>query len=242
MKRKSWFTIGATVLAIGAYVVLSVNVSPEQSRADPPEGRCLPNAVEIVWSDPADGFIDVRQVTDANQDPDGIRQIEVRFNTVVTLTGDCIDVLTTGGTAPLVESVTESGDNWIINLDGPIPAAESTAIVFDSGAVWLVIHSQPGDVNLDGTTDDDDATALDAAIEAGSNDLKRYDINRDGTVSSADAGGLDDILAIYDQTVWVWVEEVICCCTFDHCGVDFGTGCPDGSTGGSCPCVPNPCD
>lgn len=242
MIRKSWFTIGTVALLVGAYVVLSVKVSPERSRADPPEGRCLPDAVEIVWSDPADGFIDVRQIEDANQNPDGTTQIWVRFSESVALTGDCISVLTTGGNTPAVQNVTPSGDDWVIDLDGPVPGAESTAIVFDSGAASVVIHSHPGDVDLDGTTDDDDATALDAAIGASSNDLKRYDINRDGAVCSADADRLDDILAVYDGAVWASEPQVICCCAFGDCAVYGAFQCPDGDTEVDCPCVPNPCE
>ena len=241
MKRKSLFTIGAAALVIGLFAVLFLKVSPAPSRADPPEGLCLPNGVEIVWSDPANGFIDVRQIEDANQDPDGITQIRVRFSESVTLTSDCIDVLTTGGNTPAVQNVTQSGDDWVIDLDGPIPGAESTAIVFDSGAASVLIHSHPGDVNLDGTTDDDDATALDAAIAASSNDLKRYDINRDGAVGSADADRLDDILAIYDGAVWVSAPWVICCCAFGDCAVYGASECPDGDTEVDCPCVSDSC-
>ena len=243
MKRKSWFTIGATVLVIGAYAVLFVKVSPERSRANPPERRCLPNAVRIVWSDPADGFIDVRQIEDANQNPDGITQIRVRFSESVTLTGDCIDVLTTGGDTPAVQSVTQSGDDWIIDLDGPIPGAESTAIVFDAGAASVLVHSHPGDVNLDGTTDDDDTTALNAAIQAGSTDLKRYDINRDGAVGSADADRLDDILAVYNRTVWDPSPQprLYCCCAWGDCTVYIGSGCTDNDPEVACPCIPDSC-
>ncbi len=244
MKRTSWFSIGAVALAVGAYAVLFVKVSPDRSRADPSNESCLPSGAEIVWSDPADGFIDVRQIENANSNPDGISQIRVRFSAPVALTSECIDILTTGGTAPLVDSVTQNGDDWIIDLDGPIPGAESTAVVFDSGRASVLIHSRPGDVNLDGTTDDADADALDAAIQAGSTDVKRYDIKRDGAVGSADAGGLDDILAVYHNTVWDLdlVASVICCCAYGACAVYVGPSCSDGDTQVDCPCVPNPCE
>ena len=244
MKRTSWLSIGVATLTIGAYAVLFVKVSPDRSHADPSKESRLPSGAEIVWSDPADGFVDVRQIEDANNNPDGITQIRVRFSTSVALTANCIDILTTGGTAPLVNSVTQSGDDWIIDLDGPIPGAESTAVVFDSGRASVLIHSRPGDVNLDGTTDDADADALAAAIQDGSADVKRYDIKRDGALGSADAEGLDDILTVYHNTVWDLdpeAPEVICCCAYGDCTVYLGTACSDSDAQVDCPCVPNPC-
>ena len=250
MKRIPWLGIGAVVLLVGAYVVFFVKVSPDRSRAepratlrvDPPVEPYQPDVIEIAWSDPLDGYIDVGQVTDADQYADGIRQIAVRFNTAVTLTVDRIEVVTTGDSAPLVESVTPSGDHWIIDLDRPIPAAESTAIVFDAGVAWVLIHSHPGDVNLDGTTDWNDAIALDAAIEARWTEVTGYDVNRDGQVSSADVDSLAGVIAFYNGTVWnvESLGQVLCCCVFDRCSVAVGSSCAAGGEV-SCPCVPNPC-
>lgn len=237
MKRIPWLSIGAVVLLVGAYVMFFVKVSPDRSLAEP-------YVLEIVWSNPADGFIDVRQIEDANNNPDGITQISVRFSESVTLTADRIKVVTTGATAPLVESVTQNGDDWIIDLDRPMPAAESTAIVFDAGATWVLIHSHPGDVNLDGSTDWNDATTLNIAIETPPGDITGYDINRDGQLSSADVGSLASVIAVYDGRDWS-VEplgHVLCCCCFDSCGVYVGSSCPSDNTETDCPCVPNPCE
>ena len=244
MTRTSWLTIGATAVVIGAYAVLFVKVSPAPSRADPGGGLCLASGVEIAWSDPADVFIDVRQIEDAGANPDGISQIRVDFSESVDLTSDCISILTTGGNSPAVQDVTGSGNEWTIDLDGPIPGGESTAIVFDSGAASVVIHSHPGDVNLDGTTDDDDGTALEEAIQAGETDLSRYDIDRDGDVDQSDADRLDEMLAVFGGSVWRIrpLPTVLCCCAFGDCSIHVTSACGDGDTQVACPCVPNPCE
>ncbi len=244
MKRKTWFTIGATVLVIGAYAVFFLEALPTPSRADPGGGLCLGIGVEIAWSDPAEGFIDAREIEDAGGNPEGITQIRVGFSESVALTSECIIILTTGDDSPVVQEVTANGNEWTIDLDRPIPAAESTAIVFDSGAASVVIHSRPGDVNLDGTTDDGDATALEEAIQAGATDLSRYDIDRDGNIDQSDASRLDDVLATFRAHVWPEnpVPTVLCCCALGDCSIHVASVCDSEDTQVSCPCVPNPCE
>jgi hypothetical protein len=241
MKRNSWLGVGLAALLVGAYVMLAVKIAPDRSRAEPPDPPYEETSLDIVWSDPVNGYIDVRWTPDTDQHADGIRRFAVRFASSVTLTSDRIEVVSTGESPPLVESVTQIGDIWFIELDRSIPAAASTAMVFDAGAAWVLVHSHPGDVNFDGTTDGNDAVALTTAIEAGWTAVPVHDINRDGNVNTTDADALDGVIELFEGASWQ-VEplgDVLCCCTFDHCTVTVGTSCDEG---GACPCVPNPCE
>lgn len=204
---------------------------------------CLQESVQIAWSDPPDGFVDVRQDTGPSGEPQGIARIEVKFSSAVDLTVDCIQVLTSANEAPLVEDLSGSGTDWVIELDQPIPSGESTALFFWRGEVALVIHSRPGDVNFDGVSDREDVAALQSALDGGSNDLARYDISRDGTIDFDDVNGLREMLdGGYDGTVWRDTgPTVICCCADGVCNTYQSDVCPQGETSGGCPCVPNPC-
>ena len=237
----------------------SVAIEASPSAADGVDERpCLPLDVEIVYSDPADGFVDARQGRDRSGQADGVSEVWVSFDRPVWLTRDCVDVLSTAEYPPQVlELWPAEGDglskrpvtDWLVMLDGPVPACASTAVVFARGVASVVFHSHPGDVNLDGVSDREDVAALKDAVQAGSSHLARYDINRDGRIDAADvtrlaslvetdggcAGGRDGSLRIDPES------KVICCCAWTDCTVFFATGCDDGDTEVDCPCVPNPC-
>lgn len=212
--------------------------------ADPPEESCIPSDVVIIWSDPADGYVDPRQVADDQQCPDGIRTISVEFSDEVDLsTHGCIEIITTGGDKPSVASVTEDDGVWTIELSEPIPAGETTALAFGGGAAGLVIHSHPGDVNLDGITDDDDRADLESAIAASSTALTRYDYNRDGQIAAADTNRLIDFFVAHPVRVWdTWIGgQLQCCCGASGCSVSFGFACGTESTATTCPCRAGSC-
>ena len=240
-----------TVLLIGLGVFAAVKFTsptPERVRAEggtTPSEQCGQSGIAIVSSVPVDGFVDARADASSAGSPLGISSIDLSFDTPVELSTECIDILTTASTAPQISTLTGADYDWTIELDSPMPSGESTAIVLWAGLVHIVYHSYPGDVDLDGVSDENDVTALEAAVQAGSSDLDRYDIDRDGDVDSADVDRLEDLLSGgYGGTVWWGVDDpdlrVFCCCVVTDCTIHFTTFCGSGEEI-ACPCYPNPC-
>lgn len=241
------FSAVGVVLLVGAYCMFSYYASPREVHAVPavvaPE-TCAQEGIQIVASVPPDGFVDVRQDEDAAGNPQGITTIQVTFSASVLLTADCIDVLTTGSEAPSILSVAGADTDWTIELDSPIPAEETTGIAFWGALVTLIYQSHPADVNLNELSDQDDVTALEAAVVAGSTDVDRYDIDRNGTINSADVVRLQDLLdggyANADWSLPGGGTTFYCCCVGPVCEAHMG-GCEEQSTEVACPCIPDPC-
>lgn len=226
-----------SVLVLAVWAALGF----QTANADPPEENCLPADVEFAWTDPPDGYVDTKQFYDT-QATGSVHTLAVEFSTPVDLDTNCVEVITTGEDAPEVAAITGSGSSWTIELNTPIPAGEATAFSFGNGVLSVVVHSHPGDVNLDGVTNADDFTELSAAIAANP-DTELHDFNRDGVVGLDDAGVLLDFVSQPVEIVWnEWVSAGIkCCCTGTTCSVIYGEQCPDDDEEIACPCVPNPC-
>jgi hypothetical protein len=203
----------------------------------------VPTGAEIVASDPPDGFVDTGQVHDSTQSPDGIRTITVQFNMAVDVSTNCLQIITTGGNTPAASVMAVDDTVWLIELDQPIPAGETTAFAFGGGALSVIVHSHPGDINLDGVTDGYDITALEEAIATGPVDPDRHDFNRDGHVGIADSYGLVDQIGEYMDHIWDdgSAALLVCCCAQNSCSVGIGAGCGAETTEVTCPCIPNPC-
>ncbi len=235
-------------LGLGVFAVIKFSRTPEPVRAEgggTPAAQCARSGITIVSSVPVDGFIDPRADASGAGNPLGILSIDVSFNTQVELTTDCIDILTTATTAPQVLSLTGADYDWTIVLDSPMPGGESTAIAFWGGLVGIIYHSQPANVDLNGVSDEDDLTALEAAVQAGSADLDRYDIDRDGDVDSADVDRLEGLLASgYGGVDWEAYgredNRFVCCCNLGACNLRFAQFCPNG-TEVTCPCWSSLC-
>ncbi len=238
-KYKPAMAIGLAVLFVGTYSVFLTAASPRESSADPPPQPCLPFDAAIIWSEPADGFIDVKEYRTGH----GIRRFTVKFDTDLRLIADCIDIVTTGGVAPLVQDVVHVDGEWIIELDRPIPMAKSAAIVFDDGMASVVVHSHPGDVNFDGITNHQDLEAVSRAVQSASADVESYDLDGNGAVNAGDTISMAHALTLYENMSWSSTDEkrVLCCCCLGTCSVYVGPHCPETASEIDCPCVPNPC-
>ncbi len=218
---------GSSVSAVNqrSNVVLAVDTDNPENTSNPAiddspsKGRrdCLPQDIEIVWSYPADGFVDVRAAHSADGKPVGIILVDVEFDRKVELSHDCVQLVSAAEDVPEIVSITGEGTYWTIELDRPIAAGHSTAMAFSGGRASLVFHSRSGDMNERGSTDD---TGLKTLALAGNN-------AQDGNRSSGT--GNDDLDRIY------------CCCYFGGCHLALGDGCPSASTEIACPCNPNPC-
>ena len=215
-------------------------------------GQELPEDLEIVWSDPPQGYVDVLQDRDANRVPQGTTVISLEFNQPVVLTQSHVAVLTTGPDAPSILSVDGENETWSILLDGPIPAGEATAISIGKGLAWVAFGSLPGDVNSDCVSDQNDVAALAAAVQAGSQNVELFDIDRNGQVEAADVARLRALLSGSDGgTAWDGKQlypttlSITCCCSppiglFSVCADTMAT-CPGGWTEVPCPCTPSSC-
>ena len=88
----------------------------------------LPEDLEIVWSDPPQGHVDVLPDRDANRHAQGTTVVSLEFNQPVALTKNDVEVLSTGPNPPSVISVAGEDETWSILLDVPVAAGEATAI------------------------------------------------------------------------------------------------------------------
>ena len=213
----------------------------------------LPEDLEIVWSDPPQGQVDVLQDRDANRVPQGSTVISLEFNQPVVLTQSHVVVLTTGPNAPSILSVDGENETWSILLDGPIPAGEATAISIGKGLAWIAFGSLPGDVNGDYVSDQNDVAVLRAAVRAGSQNVELFDIDRNGQVEAADVARLQVLLSGSDGgKAWDGKQldpttlTLICCCIIITPGsstqcVDWLANCPLGWYEILCPCTPTSC-
>ncbi len=224
------------------YLALIVSVSPGALHAD---DSLLD--VDVLSSDPPNGYVDVRSDRDVFGNPQGISTISITLNQEVDLSARIVDVISTIGTLRVL-SIEGGGREWSINLDGPIPAGESTIVSIDEGSVLLSFHSRPGDVNLDGVSNEEDVRSLMAAISSKEAAVQDLDINRDGIVSIQDVEDLQIILEGSDGMI-AWADVVFplpvtgqCCCIASMCFIHPGD-CPIGSTKALvCPCQADSCD
>jgi|GEM_PF-5826955 len=208
---------------------------------------CLPDDIEIVWSYPAEGFVDVRTPQSSDGKPVGIMLVDVEFDRKVELHYDCVQLISTADNVPEIVSIAGEGTYWTIELDRPIPAGHSTAVAFGGGRTSLVYHSRPGDVNGDGTVDEGDVAALEMALEVGTPEIDEFDVDGNGSLDDADFDGLARIVDNYQsRNDWQGKEgnsdgKIICCCSHGACVIMMADACPTTMTPISCPCVPNPC-
>ncbi|RJP34712.1 MAG: hypothetical protein C4547_10520 [Phycisphaerales bacterium] len=231
---------GAASVALLVWCIWDVMPTRVTGLSSQPSTSC---PLTIVSSDPPDGFADVLHVLDTAGQPAGVTLIHVEFAEPVDMTPTDVTVLSTKP-PPQVAAVWGAGVDWYVSLDAPPQPGSSTAVVFCGGGVSVLFHSRPGDINLDGTADERDAGALEAAISSGQSEPALHDFNRDGAVNAGDvdtwravleAGGFD--LNGYDVTP----NRVLCCCSGGYCSMHIGTACADGGTEAACPCTPNPC-
>lgn len=208
----------------------------------------LPEDLAIVDSDPPANFVDSCQDRHANSRQQGIRVVHLVFDQPVALELDDLRVLTTGSHAPAILALNGEDENWTVLLDGPLPAGEASAISIGKGLCWVAFGSLPGDVNGDLVSDQDDVSALQDAIAAGSQD-PQYDIDRDGEVNTADLDRLAVILSGSDGgRAWqgeifdVSTMFIVCCCSAPP-GIcsDTMPNCPQGWQDVPCPCTLTSC-
>jgi hypothetical protein len=115
------------------------------------------------------------------------QQLPSLANVVVTCTASVPPV------CPTVTAVTGTGSGpYSLTLSGVIPPGECTTLTF-TGTVpvqRLQYQSQPGNVNLDASTNTQDLLALVAALNNGAAaaraNLARYDVNRSGAANTGD--------------------------------------------------------
>ena len=213
----------------------------------------LPEDLEIVWSDPPQGHVDVLQDRDANRHAQGTTVVSLEFNQPVALTKNDVEVLSTGPNPPSVISVAGGDETWSILLDVPVAAGEATAISIGEGLAWVAFGSLPGDVSCDYVSDRNDVAALQAAVQAGSQNVELFDIDRNGRVEAADVARLQVLLSGSDGgTAWAGKQldparlVIICCCmiptgTSSLCA-DTMLTCPPGWLEVPCPCTSSSCN
>lgn len=201
-------------------------------------------ALEIVQSDPPDGFIDVRADRDGQGTLAGVQELTVRFSRGVTLSAADVTVTSSTGDTPSVAAVAGEGSDWTVLLTGPVPGGATLTVTFAGQCAWTM-HSRPGDINGDEVSDARDTLALKAALTGGQTDPERHDVDRSGAVTEQDVAALNTLLRGDAATAgWGGVAFAdggyICCC---HAvlGCTEGPACPDGGYRVPCPCTPESC-
>ncbi len=204
--------------------------------------------VELIWSDPPNLFVDVRQDRDVDGEQQGIAEVQLLFNQPVVLTVEELQVVSTAEEAPAAVDVYGADESWIVLLNRPLIAGERIMLSFGMPNVSLQFASRPADVNLDGTSNQADVRALEAAVIARhTGQIDRFDIDRNGLVDAADVTRLAELLDGSDgKTAWrdagFAVDPVRCCCgPLGECYVTTNTKCNGGTTEIGCPCHPDPC-
>ncbi|HEY3243754.1 MAG TPA: dockerin type I domain-containing protein [Phycisphaerae bacterium] len=143
--------------------------------------------------------------------------------TTSNITVTCTDISGTGSAdCPNITSVTSLGGNaYQIALDRVIPTRECSTITFNAGNIAgqkVQYQYLPGDVDLNGTTNTGDLSALTRArnnpdITTGNPgpNLAHYDINRDGVIDDADVTRLLQLLN-GTNTTEVWNGKTVANC------------------------------
>jgi hypothetical protein len=196
--------------------------------------------------------VDVGQDRNINRRAQGIQVIHIDFDQAVDLSSEDVAVRSTGPNVPEVVAVDGVDANWTILLDAPLPPGHASAISIGNGLAWVAFGSLPGDVNRDWVSDEADVTALEAALEEGTEDQEAFDVDRNGVIDAVDLARLAALLDGADGgKAWNGEEldpaslTLVCCCS-----PDIGPGsvcdntllaCPPDWRTVPCPCTPSSC-